>query len=64
MIIFSFRFLSVILEFLTDLYKQQLAVVVIATAESRATVHPLLLQSRGKHMFDKIIEIAPPTLVT
>ena len=53
----------VILEFLTEFQKEQVAVVVIATAESKATVHPLLLQSRGRHIFDKIIEISPPTLV-
>lgn len=58
-----FVFHVVILEFLDDLHDSHISVVVIATATTRSSVHPMLLQSRGRHVFDKTIEISTPTLV-
>ncbi len=54
---------AVLLDLLLKLQISRKKVVVIATARSRQHLHPDLLQSRGDHIFDHVLEIAPPTLV-
>ena len=39
-------------------------VAVLATARSRQELHASLLQCRGGHIFDKVLEITPPSLVS
>ena len=39
-------------------------VVVIATTRCRQDLHQLLLQSRGSHVFEQVMEILPPDLVS
>ena len=40
------------------------AVAIIATIRCKEDLHPLLLQSRGNHVFEKVLEIQPPNLVS
>ena len=57
-------FLSVVLlDIMSEHRRKAAQVVVIATAESRQNVHLELLQSKGEHAFENILEIAPPSLV-
>ena len=37
-------------------------VVIMATAHSRQQLHRNLLHSKGDHVFEKVIEIVPPSL--
>ena len=39
-------------------------VVVIATAQTKQHLHPNLLQARGEHIFEQIIEIGAPSVVS
>ena len=48
---------------MSELRRKAAQVVVIATAESKQNVHLELLQSKGEHAFENILEIAPPSLV-
>lgn len=48
---------------MSELHRKAAQVVVIATAESKQKVHLELLQSKGEHVFENFLEIAPPSLV-
>ena len=39
-------------------------VIVIATAQTQQHLHPNLLQARGEHIFEHIIEIGAPSVVS
>ena len=46
------------------IHRKEARVVVIATSQNRQQLNKALLQSRGTHVFDKTLEITPPTLVS
>jgi hypothetical protein len=58
------RLAQALLDQLSLLDRTQARVVVMATARCRDSLHPMLLQSRGRHVFEKVLEIAPPDLVS
>ena len=49
---------------LEHIHQEEAQVVVIATSQNRQQLNKALLQSRGAHVFDKTLEITPPTLVS
>ena len=53
----------VLLDLMSEFRRKAARVVVIATATSKQNVHLDLLQSMGEHVFERILEIAPPNLV-
>ena len=60
----SVHFCSALLDQLNRLDQTAVRVVVIAITASRGDLHPLLLQSRGYHVFEEVLEIQPPDLVS
>lgn len=44
--------------------RERAQVLVIATAQSKQQLLKDVVVSRGQHVFEKILEIAPPTLVS
>ena len=56
--------LLVVQDLITEEIKYGSSVVVMATAQSTTSLNAALLPSRGSHVFRKIIEIFPPTLVS
>ena len=54
---------AVFLDLLEGLDQSGARVVVIATSRCRQDLHPVLLQSRGCHVFEECLEIKPPDLV-
>ena len=55
---------SVFLNLLQEVRSVSAQVVVIATVWYRNHLNQFLLQSRGFHVFDKTLELHPPTLVS
>ena len=53
-----------LLDQLNNLNRTSSQVVVIATTKCKEDLHPMLLQSRGCHVFSEILEIPPPDLVS
>ena len=56
--------LVVLLDLFELVQQQEARVVLIATAQNKQQLNSDLLQSRGVHVFEKILEIKPPTLVS
>lgn len=54
----------VFLDCMAEVKRVGAQVVVIATAQSKQQLQKDLLQARGKHVFEKVLEIAPPSLVS
>jgi len=59
-----FILLLVVQDLLIEEIKYGSSVIVMATAQSTTSLNAALLPSRGSHVFRKIIEISPPTLVS
>ena len=55
-------FISVFKDFLMKEVSCNSKLVVIATTNSRDSIHPSLLTSHGTHVFNKTVEISLPTL--
>ena len=58
-----FPYFTVLLDLIEDVDHSEAQVVIIATAQNKQQLNKDLLQSRGVHVFEKILEINPPSLV-
>lgn len=54
----------VFLDCMGKLQREGAQVLVIATAQSKQQLLKDVVLSRGQHIFKKVLEIAPPTLVS
>ena len=54
----------VFLDCMAKVQRERAQVLVIATAQSKQQLLKDVVVSRGQHVFEKILEISPPTLVS
>ena len=54
----------VFLDCMAKVQRECAQVLVIATAQSKQQLLKDVVPSRGQHTFEKVLEIAPPTLVS
>ena len=53
---------QILIEYLMEVKRKKHKVIVIATAQTQQHLHPNLLQARGEHIFEHIIEIGAPSV--
>ncbi|XP_035229833.1 peroxisome biogenesis factor 1-like, partial [Stegodyphus dumicola] len=59
--IYAANIVQTFLHLLNRIFQSDGKIVVIVTAQSTHSLHPAIMRTKGRHVFDSIIEIQPPS---
>ncbi|KFM80114.1 Peroxisome biogenesis factor 1, partial [Stegodyphus mimosarum] len=59
--IYAANIVQTFLHLLNRIFRSDGKIVVIVTAQSTHSLHPAIMRTKGRHVFDSIIEIQPPS---